>query len=230
MRINVFVVLLLMTVVMPAKCLQAKIQSKSVVSAAGTKVPVAISTNKLPHQLVHPGDLFYPEAQAKKGLQGEVTLEINLSKAGKATTVKVLTTSKSVELDKNALAFVNTGYWKLPENGLKYYEGVYTLNIIFLRDSVLTINKKTCADFNTDLTYFRTTHGNKSTKNFGALELIANISTVQLMKNQGADGALKFVKSVDAINNETINACAKNPAELFVKAYAKATKKHGIKF
>ena len=225
MRVNLFVVVLLMTA-MPAKCLQAKTELKS----SGTKVPVALSTNKLPHQLIYPGDLFYPEAQAKKGLQGEVTLEINLSKAGKATTVKVMTTSKSVELDKNALTFVNTGYWKLPENGLKYYEGVYTLNIIFLRDSVLTINTKTCADFNTDLTYFRNINGKKSTTNFGALELIANISTVQLMKNQGANGALKFVKSVDAINNDTINACAKKPGELFVKTYAKATKKHGIKF
>ena len=225
MRVNVFVVLLLI-IAMPAKCLQAKIQSKS----AGTQVPVAISSNRLPHQLVHPGDLFYPEAQAKKGLQGEVTLEINLSKAGRAKTVKVLITSKSVELDRNALALVNTGYWKLPDNGLKYYEGVYTLNVIFLRDSILTINTKTCADFNTDLTYFRSVHGKKSTKNFGALELIANISTVQLMKNQGADGALKFVKSVEAINQETIYACVKKPAELFVKTYAKATKKHGIKF
>lgn len=229
MRINLFVALLLITV-MPVKCLQAKIHSKPVVSAAGSHVPVAKLTNKLPHQLVHPGDLFYPQAQAKKGLQGEVTLEINLSKAGKATTVKVLITSKSVELDKNALALVNTGYWKLPENGLKYYAGVYTLNVIFLRDSVLTINTKTCADFNTDLTYFRSVHGKKSTKNFGALELIANVSTVQLMKNQGADGALKFVKSLDAINNDTINMCAKKPTELFVKTYAKATKKRGIKF
>ena len=229
MRINLFVVLLLITV-MPVNSLQAKIQSKSVASAAGTQIPVALSNNKLPHQLVHPGDLFYPEAQAKKGLQGEVTLEINLSKAGRATTVRVLISSKSVELDKNALALINTGYWKLPENGLKYYAGVYTINVIFLRDSVLTINTKTCADFNTDLTYFRSVHGKKSTKNFGALELIANVSTVQLMKNQGADGALKFVKSVDAINNDTINICAEKPTELFVKTYAKATKKHGIKF
>ena len=229
MRVTLFVVVLLMAA-MPAKCLQAKTEFKSTVPAAGTKVPVALATNKLPHQLIYPGDLFYPEAQAKKGLQGEVTLEIHLSKVGKATTVKVMTTSKSIELDKNALTFVNTGYWKLPENGLKYYEGVYTLNIIFLRDSVLTINTKTCAEFNTDLKYFRSIDGNESTKKFGALELIANISTVQLLKNQGANGALKFVKSVDAINNETINACAKKPEELFVKTYAKATKKHGIKF
>lgn len=229
MRVTLFVVVLLMAA-MPAKCLQAKTEFKSTVPAAGTKVPVALATNKLPHQLIYPGDLFYPEAQAKKGLQGEVTLEIHLSKVGKATTVKVMTTSKSIELDKNALTFVNTGYWKLPENGLKYYEGVYTLNIIFLRDSVLTINTKTCAEFNTDLKYFRSIDGNESTKKFGALELIANISTVQLLKNQGANGALKFVKSVDAINNETINACAKKPAELFVKTYVKATKKHGIKF
>ncbi len=229
MRVNVFFVTLLLAV-SPAKCLQAKTELKAAIPTAGTKMPAALSSNKLPHQLIHPGDLFYPEAQAKKGLQGEVILEIALSKAGKATTVKVFTSSKSAELDKNALTFVNTGYWKLPENGLKYNEGIYFLNVIFLRDSVLTINAKTCVDFNTDLKYFRTIHANESTKNFGALELIANISTVQLIKNQGANGALKFVKSIDAINNDTINACAKKPEELFVKTYTKATKKHGIKF
>jgi len=229
MRLTVLLSVLLLAA-MPVKYLQAQNDLKSAIPSAGTKLPAAASINKLPHQLIHPGDLFYPEAQAKKGLQGEVTLEIRLSKSGKATTVKVLTSSKSVELDKNALAFVNTGYWKLPENGLKYFEGVYLLNVIFIRDSVLTINAKTCADFNTDLKYFRSIHGGETTKNFGALELIANISTVQLMKNQGANGALKFVKSVDAINNDTINACAKKPVDLFVKTYAKATKKHGIKF
>lgn len=229
MRLTVLLAVLLLAA-MPVNYLQAQAELTSAISAVGTKLPAAASINKLPHQLIHPGDLFYPEAQAKKGLQGEVTLEIHLSKAGKATTVKVLTSSKSAELDKNALAFVNTGYWKLPENGLKYYEGAYFLNVIFLRDSVLTINKKTCADFNTDLKYFRTIHANENTKHFGALELIANISTVQLMKNQGANGALKFVKSVEAINNDTINACNKKPVELFVKTYAKATKKHGIRF
>lgn len=198
--------------------------------ATAVKLPAALTSNKLPHQLIHPGDIFYPEALAKKGLQGEVTLEIQLSAAGQAKTVKVKNASSSPELDKNALAYVNTGYWKLPENDLKYNQGAYTLNIIFLRDSVLSINKKSCADFNIDLKYFRSVHANQSTKNFGALELVANISTVQLMKTQGASGALKFVNSVDAINSDTINACAKKPAELFVKAYAKATKKHGVKF
>jgi TonB family protein len=229
MRVNVFFAVLVMAA-MPIKFSHAQAELKSTVPAAGIKLPVALSRNKLPHQLIYPGDIFYPDAQAKKGLQGEVTLEIALSKTGKATTVKVIATSKSDELDKNALAFVNTGYWKLPENGLKYYEGVYLLNVIFLRDSVLTINTKTCADFNVDLKYFRSTHAGESTKNFGALELVANISTVQLMKNQGANGALKFVKAIDDINKDTINACAKKPAELFVKKFAKASEKHGIRF
>jgi TonB family protein len=229
MRLSVFFVVIFLTV-MPAKYPQAKTQLTSAALSSGVKLPAAIATNKLPHQLIYPGDLFYPVAQAKRGLQGEVTLEIYLSKTGKATEVKVINTSKSVELDKNALTFVNTGYWKLPENGLKYYEGVYSLNVVFLRDSVLTINTKTCAEFNADLKYFRSIHGSEAVKNFGALELMANISTVQLMKNQGANGALKFVRSVEVINTDAINGCAKKTTELFVKTYAKATKKHGIKF
>jgi TonB family protein len=198
-------------------------------ATAGVQAPVAKTSNKLPHLLVYPGDVFYPEALVKKGVQGESVLEINLSKDGKATVSKVIGSSKSAELDKNAFNLINTGHYKLPENGVKYGEGAYSLSIIFLRDSVLTINKKTCAEFNTDLGFFRTTHPDESLKKLGALELVANIFTVQLVKTQGADGALKFVQAVDAINHQTIRDCAKKPGEAFVKTYVKASQQNGIK-
>ncbi|MEO8002237.1 MAG: TonB family protein, partial [Arenimonas sp.] len=185
---------------------------------------------RLPHQLIYPGDAFYPDALAKSGVQGEVRLEIKLSSEGKASVVKMLSNSKSAELDKNAINFVNTGYYKLPDNGLKYFEGNYSLNIVFIRDSVLTINAKTCADFNTDLAYFRSTRSGETMKNLGIFELVTGIFTVQLMKSQGADGTLKFVKAVDVINSDIVAACAKKPAELFIKTYVGVAKKRGIKF
>lgn len=215
---------------MPAGFPQAQDKTKPETPVAGASVLVAKATNKLPHHLIHPGDLFYPELLANKGVQGIVTLQVRLSSTGKATAAKVVISSKSSELDRNALAFVQNGYWKLPDNGLKYNEGAYTLPVIFLRDTVLTINKKTCADFNTDLGYFRSVRPGENTKNLGAFELIANVMTMQLMQNHAADETLKFVKAVDAINGNTAKACAKKPSELFVKTYVNVSRQHNIKF
>ncbi len=220
---------LFLTAGMPSKYPQAQTISKPAISATHTK-PVVASSSKLPHQLVYPGDLFYPNALAKKGAQGEVTLEIRLSKEGRTTAAKVVVSSKSEELDNQALSLVNTGNYKLPDNGLKYFEGIYSLNIIFIRDSVLTINTKTCADLNTDVAYFRSVRPGENMSSLGTFELVAGIFTVQLMKNQGSAGTLKFVKSISDIEGDTIAACEKKPTELFIKTYVGIAKKHGIKF
>lgn len=228
MRSGVLVFLFLATFA-PSGFLQAQTGSKPATSAAGANAPAAKISNKLPHQFIYPGDGFYPQDLAKKGVQGEVTLEIQLSKDGKTSVTRLIGSSKSAELDKNALNLVNTGFYKLPDNGLKYFEGLYSLNIIFLRDSVLTINKKTCADLNTDLAYFRSVAPNENIRNLAAFELMANIFTVQLMKEQGANGALTFVKSVNAINNDVVQTCARKPAALLVKTYVQASGKQGVK-
>lgn len=225
--ISLAVAILLVTL---ANGLQAQNASKPEALTALAKTPSIQAVNKLPHAIIYPGDVYYSGALANNGVQGSVTLEVRLSKTGAASATKIINSSKSVELDKNALDFVNDEKWKLPDNGLKYFEGIYFLNIIFRKDSVLTINNKTCADFNIDLAYFRNTQPDESTKNLAAFELIAGIFSVQLVKTQSADVTLKFVKSVDAINGDTILACKKKPDELFVKNYVNASKHHGIKF
>jgi TonB family protein len=229
MRLGLLLALFLCAAV-SSKCLNAQTTAKPQAPVAGMSALALKPASKLPHALVHPGDRFYPEALAKNGVQGTTTLGIRLSKEGAITAARIIVGSQSSDLDKNALDYARDTGWRLPDNGLKYYEGVYSLTIVFLKDTVLNINTKTCADFNTDLRYFRSIKPNESTNNLGAFQLLANIFTVQLMKNQGADGTLKFVKSVNAINSESIRACAKKPDGLLVKAYAKATRAHGIKF
>lgn len=230
MRASLFPALLLCAA-MPSKNLHA-LGTAGLPPAKSTNVKAAtvLQAGKLPHKLIYPGDLFYPDALAKEGVQGEVVLEVRLSKDGKSKAAKIITGSKSARLDRYALDYVNTGNYVLPDNGLKYFEGIYSLNLIFIRDSILTINSKTCADFNADLNYFRSVRPAGDMKNLGAFELIAGVFTVQLMKNQGAAGTLKFVKSVDAINTDTVTACKRKPADLFVKTYVSAAKKRGIKF
>lgn len=227
MRASLFFVCVI-AIATPSKCLLA--QSKPQASVAAAKAAAIKPVNRLPHKIIYPGDLFYHDTLAKTGAQGVVVLEVSLSKEHKASSPKVMVSSKSAELDKSATAFIKAGHYELPDSDLKYFEGIYSLNIIFHKDSVLTINNKTCADFNTDLAYFRSARSGESVVNLGAFELIGGITTVQLIKNQGADGTLKYVKAIDSINADTIAGCAKKPGELFVKTYVNAAKKRGVKF
>jgi len=229
MRANVFFASMLMVAASsPLAMAQARKNQATPMPAA--KVPTLIQANRLPHKIIYPGDIFYPAVLGKSGVQGEVGLELAFSSDGKLQTSKITKSSKSIELDKNALALVNNEVWKLPENTWKDSRGIYSLNVIFLKDSILNINKKTCADFNIDLKYFQLVRPGGDYRDLGAFELIAGMFTVQLMKNRGADGTMKYVQSAQAINRETILACAARPTELFVKTYARSASHQGVKF
>ena len=179
-----------------------------------------------------PGDIFDPEELAKSGVQGEVKLDIVLSAEGKLLSAKIVGSSRSDELDKNAMAYANAEgeKWILPESHPKGEDAHYLLSLVFFRDSVLTINLKTCAELNTDLGYYRKTNPDGEDGNVASLELIASLFTVQLMKTRGAGEALKYANSLDAINDDTIRACSEKPDARVMETYVKSAKTHKIRF
>lgn len=194
--------------------------------------PVAKPVDRLPHKMFKPGDIYYPDELAKSGVQGEVKLDIALSSEGKLLSAKIVGSSKSDELDKNALSYANAEVekWTLPKNHPKGEDAHYLLSLVFNRDSVLTINLKTCAELNTDLGYFRKTNPDDEPGKVPSLELIASLFAVQLMKTRGAVEALKYADSLDAINNDTIRACAEKPDDRMIETYVKTAKNYKISF
>ena len=227
MRASLFFVCVI-AIATPSKCLLA--QSKPQASVAAAKAAAVKPVNRLPHKIIYPGDLFYHDTLAKTGAQGVGVSRSACPKNTRQVPPKSWSAASRPNLIKAPLLSSRPGHYELPDSDLKYFEGIYSLNIIFHKDSVLTINNKTCADFNTDLAYFRSARSGESVVNLGAFELIGGITTVQLIKNQGADGTLKYVKAIDSINADTIAGCAKKPGELFVKTYVNAAKKRGVKF
>lgn len=209
-------------------------QNTDVRSVPASPVAPASALDRLPPKLFYPGDVFYPEALAKQGVQGEVKLEIAVSKATKTPSVKIIAGSLSADLDKSAQDYVQGDSWKLPvPAGVEIPEATekkYVQSIIFLRDSVLTINTKTCADFNADLAYFKTIRPDADVGEVGALEMIASLFTVQLIKNADAAETLKFVRTVAEIDRETVKACSEKPEALLLETYVGNARKHQIKF
>jgi TonB family protein len=210
--------------------------SANVVKPASTKAqiqtnfPVVQTEKKLPHKIFLPGDHFYPEALSTLGVQGEVKLQLELSDVGKVNAVRVLGASKSNVLDDNALAFVKDPAWKLPEGVVLQAPRVYTLNLIFLKDSSANIDKKTCADFNTDLNYFRSVQAGSDVSEISVFEILASLFTVRLMKAEGAEKTLAYVRAHKKISQDTAKACAEKPKALLLKTYIKAANQNHIKF
>jgi len=207
---------------------------KTEAAMAGAETPAMVTAakpvNRLPHKLIYPGDPLYSVELAKTGVQGEVKIELVLSTEGKLLSSEIIASSLSAELDKNALAYVNGQSWKLPEALSKESETRYLLSVIFNRDSVLTINLKTCAELGTDLAYFRTVRPQDHAKNVASLELIASLFTVQLIKTRDAAEALKYAEALEAITDDAIAACKAKPDALLIETYVNAARARGIKF
>ncbi len=211
--------------------IKTEAQTKSAIkTVAEVPLPVAQPVDRLPHKLIYPGDILYPVELAKTGVQGEVKLDIALSAEGKLLSANIVDSSRSSELDKNALTYVNGESWKLPEDLPKDRDSHYFLSVIFNRDSILTINLKTCAELNTDLVYFRSIRPADAVKNVASLELIASLFAVQLIKTQGAGEALNYAKALGAITDGAIQTCSEKPEALLIETYVNSARKHGIKF
>lgn len=208
----------------------AKSEADTTGIIAPVTAPAVTGVNRLPHTLIYPGDPLYPIDLANTGVQGEVKIELVLSTSGKLLSSEIIASSLSAVLDKNALAYVNSESWKLPEVLPEEAETRYLLSVIFNRDSILTINLKTCAELDTDLAYFRSVRPNDPVKNVASLELIASLFTVQLIKTRGAAEALKYAETLTAITDDTLTACHIKPEALLIETYFNVAKQRGIQF
>jgi TonB family protein len=206
------------------------LQKKPAAGSSKSGFPVIQTEKKLPNKIFLAGDNYYPNAFSSIGIQGETKLQLEFSEAGKIIGSRILSSSKSPALDEKALSYIKGADWKLPENFALYAPRIYTLNIIFLKDSAETIDKKTCADFNIDMRYFRSVYPNAQVNNVGALSVISNLFTVNLMKNQSSEKTMSYVRARNNIGEQVVKACAANPKALLLKTYLNIAEKNGVTF
>jgi TonB family protein len=227
---NLFFIALLLVGGLSATILPTSAQAKPAV-AKPMKMPAILrASNKLPHTIIIPGNPYYSAALAATGVQGEVQLELQLSKAGYVQSAKIIRSSKSAELDKQALAFSRTQAWPAAEMRLVNASDIHQLNIIFLKDSTTSINTKTCADFNIDLKYFQSINETSEPHEMAALKMLGRLFSERLIKNADAEKTLQYVKKIKDIETSTVSFCNKNQQALLLKSYIKAANAHGVKF
>ncbi|WP_306395978.1 hypothetical protein [Telluria beijingensis] len=146
---------------------------------------------------VYASDASYPAALARRGVQGDVTVELAPDARGLAT---VRDSSRSAELDALALAMARRLDITGTGNGL--------VTIRFRKDHTTTIATKSCADFNADAAWQAATFPERGLRELPALSESIGMLVYSLHRN---GSARQSFPGVEAIVQATVAACARAP-------------------
>lgn len=149
---------------------------------------------------VYASDASYPAALARRGVQGDVTVELAPDAKGLAT---VRDSSRSAELDALALAMAR----RLDITGADgTRNGLVTIR--FKKDHTTTIATKSCADFNADAAWQAATFPERGLRELPALSESIGMLVYSLHRN---GSARQSFPGVEAIVQATVAACARAP-------------------
>jgi TonB family protein len=156
---------------------------------------------------------MYPPGLAERGVQGKVTLRVDLSAEGKFTNPAIHETSRSEELDGAALALVPRLKFTPPKSTDKTTPGTVLVAIDFRKDELETLRTKTCADFNQDAVYFKEKFPEKPLTEMPVFELTGGVIMFAVKPQQ----QLSVVKNTKQIKERVSAECSRSPDSKFLE-------------
>jgi len=152
--------------------------------------------------VVYASDASYPQALARRGVQGVVTIELTPGARGRKAVATVRESSRSAELDALALGMAR----RLDIAGADgAASGLVTYR--FRKDHTSTVAIKTCADFNVDAAYQSATFPERSLR-----ELPVFYESIgKLIYAFHREGENRAFPPVDAILDASVAGCARTP-------------------
>ncbi|EKU81576.1 TonB family protein [Massilia timonae] len=152
---------------------------------------------------IYASDAGYPPALARRGVQGNVTVELALDDKGRKAVVAVRDSSRSAELDALALAMARR--LDIPASGA-HRTGLVTFK--FKKDHSATIATKSCADFNVDAAWQAATFPERSLRELPVTyESVGTL--IYSLHREGS--ARQSFPALEPILNATVAACARTP-------------------
>jgi len=150
---------------------------------------------------IYASDANYPAALARRGVQGDVTVELAPGAKGRPGAALVRDSSRSAELDALAIAMAKRQDIAAV-NGAQ--SGLVTIR--FRKDHTTTIATKSCADFNADAAWQTATFPERSLRELPALSESIGMLVYSLHRN---GSARQSFPGVEAIVQATVAACAR---------------------
>ena len=152
--------------------------------------------------VIYAADASYPAELARRGVQGEATIELTLQGSGRERVATVRESSRSSELDALAIAMAKrmdiVGAADTP-SGL--------VQVRFRKDHATTLAAKSCADFNVDAAYQAATFPDRSVRELPVM----NEGVGMLIYSLHRAGTRKSFPAMEAVMDATVAACARMP-------------------
>jgi TonB family protein len=180
---------------------------------------------------VRPADEAYPEALHSKGVQGVVEVLATLGSDGKPTEVSVASGSRSPALDAAGLALVKGLQFgvKAPAEGASSPAVPNATRVLvpvaFLRDSLGTLGKKTCAEFVVDVDYHRATFPEQQVADMSVIQMTTGALVMGGFQRTGPDQMVALAKKAKAAGRDIAAACAAAPERLFLQQFKELMEK-----
>ncbi|PWF40988.1 TonB family protein [Massilia glaciei] len=168
----------------------------------------------LGEHLFGPGQALYPSALANTGAQGTAVIEGVAHPGGTLSGLKVVKTSRSAALDRNALVLVKIIDLDMKKTLAEPMK--FTVSIVFMRDSLETLKEKPCSDFIADYDYFTKTFPELPSKK---MPLIGYASGILLLAKMDAYKAL--MAREEAVIASAVARCRAHPENRFMATFVR---------
>ena len=160
---------------------------------------------------------IYPEGAAARGVQGTVTIHVELSPEGVFSNPILHESSRSDELDAAAMALAPRLKYTPPDAGAALPPELL-VPIEFRKDTLDTLGAKTCTDYNVDAAYFAETFPELPLSDMPVFDLVIGVLAFRVEARRRED----LAKVLPQIRQDMIEACRDAPASRFVEHALKA--------
>ena len=171
---------------------------------------------------IRPADPVYPEALDRRGVQGVVEVLAELGPDGYPTAVSVAKTSRSPELDQAGLAVVRDLQFGRPGAASAPAAAPLppvTVPVEFLRDTVAALPKKTCAEFNVDVAYYRATFAEQKIHDMPVLRMTMGLLVMASGPSLNGTQLVALSRRVNAAAQKMPEVCAAAPDALYLQRF-----------
>jgi TonB family protein len=167
----------------------------------------------------------YPLELSSKGVQGKTDVTVSVGPDGSPSSLLVTATSRSKELDDAAVKAVSVLKFNRKPGDTKDLPPII-VPVEFKRDSLQTLAKKTCTEFNVDAEYFRATFPERDPSK---MEVIAATigALVLATSSQDPGGIVSTSKRATAASKQIAAACLENPSALYIQMFRELMSKSG---
>jgi TonB family protein len=167
----------------------------------------------------------YPLALSSRGVQGKAEVTISVGADGSPSSLLVTATSRSKELDDAAIKAVSALKFNKRPGDTRDLPPII-VPVEFKRDSLLTLAKKTCLEFNVDAEYFRATFPELDPSK---MEVIAATMGALVLASSPQDpgGIVSTSKRASAASKQIATACLEDPKALYLQVFRELMRKSG---